>query len=245
MNAFSQSAALSLLWLGAASSVAHGQTAPLMDQAMFRATTISVAAEGEVRMAPDMATITLGVSSLAKTASQALADNAKRMDQVIEALKRSGVAVKDIQTSGLTVGAQYAYEQNQPPRLTGYQASHDITATLRSLSRVGDAVDAAVAAGATEVSGVSFGLSDAKAAEDSAREQAVIALRAKAELYAKATGYRISRLVFLSESGGSAPSRPMPMVRFAKSNITSAPTQVAPGELDVRIDVAGVYELTP
>ncbi len=244
MRTFLRGAALSLLLVSSASTMALAQTAQPGAEAMFRTTTLNLAADGEIHVAPDIATINLGVTSIAKSASEALADNATRMSQVIATLKRSSIASKDIQTSGLNVSAQYAYEQNQPPRLTGYQASNQVTVTVRELSRLGPAVDAVVSAGANQVNGISFALSDPAAAENAAREQAVRALQAKADLYARATGYRVSRLVSLSEGASFASQPPMVMASFARRGAVADQTIVSPGELKVRIDVTGLYELT-
>ena len=94
------------------------------------------------------------------------------------------------------------------------------------------------------MNGITFGLNDPTTAENAAREAAVRALSNKAELYARATGHRIGRLVSLSESGGYAPvPPPMPMMVMARMEKGEA-TPVAPGELRVRIDVSGLYELT-
>ena len=209
--------------------------------AMWRATTLNLSAYGEVKAAPDMATITLGVQTTAPSAARAMQDNARRMSQVTAALRGAGIEGKDIQTSGLNLNAQYDYQQNQPPRLTGYQASNDVTITVHDLARLGASIDAVVAAGANQINGVSFGLSDPKAAEDAARLKAVQALQAKAQLYAGATGYRIGRLVSLGESGGYQPVRPLAMARMVAA--APAATPVEPGELTVRIDIAGLYEL--
>jgi uncharacterized protein YggE len=151
------------------------------------------------------------------------------------------VADKDIQTSNLSLNAQYVYAANEPAKLTGYQASNDVTIVVEDLSRLGPAVDAVTAAGANQINGISFGLKDSSAAEDQARLAAVKALRAKAELYAGATGYRVSRLVSLSEGGGIEPGPVVPMMM--KARMAAAPTPVAAGELTVRIDVNGLYEL--
>ena len=187
-----------------------GAAAPALAQtgadAAFKATTFSLSAYGESRVAPDMATINLGVIGEAPTAAAALSANSAKMNKVMAALKKAGIADKDVQTSGLNLNPQYVYNQNEPPRLTGYQASSQVTVTVRDLARLGASVDATVSAGADQVNGISFGLADPTAAENAAREAAVKALTAKAELYARATGYHISRLVTLSEGGGySAP----------------------------------------
>jgi hypothetical protein len=243
MKTFLPAAALALLLAGVATSPALAQAAAPAADAVFRATTLNLAADGEINAAPDMASINLGVTSIARSAAEALADNSTRMSQVVAALTKSGIAAKDIRTSGLNVSAQYAYEQNQPPRLTGYQASNQVAVTVHDLSRLGRAVDAAVAAGGNQVNGIAFGLNDPAAAEDAARERAVRALQAKAELYAKATGYRVLRLVSLSEGADFAAQPPRPMFSVAARSAVADQTVISPGELKVRVDVTGVYEL--
>ena len=135
-------------------------------------TTFSLSAVGEVKVAPDMATINLGVNTDAATAGEALRANATKMTAVIAALKKGGLTDRDIQTSNLSINPQYVYEQNVPPRLTGYQVSNQVTVTVRDLSRLGQAVDATVNAGANSAGGISLGLSDPSAAEDAARQAA-------------------------------------------------------------------------
>lgn len=225
----------------AAISTARAEPDGAVGEARFHATTLNLSAYGETKATPDMASIGLGVTAEARTAAQAMADNALRMSQVLAALKAAGVAAKDIRTSGLSLNAQYAYEQGQAPRLTGYQAANQVNIIVHDLPRLGAATDAAVNAGANQVNGISFGLSD-PTAENAARELAVRALQAKAELYARATGYRVARLVSLSEGAGSDGMRP-PVPLMAMARAAKADTQIAPGELDVRVDISGVYEL--
>ncbi|MDP1632671.1 MAG: SIMPL domain-containing protein [Caulobacter sp.] len=243
MKTLFRAAALGALIVAGASGAAMAQTAPATAaEALFRATTLNLSASGETRQRPDMATITLGVQVEAPTASEAMRQNAVRMNQVIAALKRGGVADRDIQTSGLNLNPQYVYQENLPPRLTGYQASNQVTIRVRDLTKLGQAVDASVNAGANNVGGVAFGLQNSDAAEDAARLDAVKALQAKADLYARATGYRIARLVTLSEGGGYNPPSPMPMVSMARMDkAESTPTEA--GELTVRIDISATYEL--
>jgi uncharacterized protein YggE len=226
----------------AAPAAAWAQPQPAAAEDAFRATTLNLSAYGETRAAPDMATISLGVTTDAPQAAAAMAANARQMSQVIAALKRGGVAERDIQTSQISLDPQYAYDQNQPPRLTGYRAADQLSVTVRDLARLGAAVDAVVGAGANQVGSISFGLSNPTAAEDAARELAVKALAAKADLYARATGYRVVRLVNLGEGGASIPPPPMPMVAMS-ARFEKAATPVSPGELRVRVDVNAVYEL--
>lgn len=230
----------------AAAPAALAQAAPPAADTMFRATTLNLAAYGETKVAPDMATITLGVMTEAGTAAEAMQANARRMDGVVAALRKAGIAEKDIQTSNLSLSPQYRYQENEPPRLVGYQASNQVTITVRDLKRLGQAVDATVSAGANQVHGISFGLDDPTAAQNAAREDAVRKLGAKAELYAKATGHRIARLVSLSEGAASWPQPPpAPMMEMAAfRGAKAADTSVSPGELTVRVDITGLYELT-
>jgi len=242
MQMLMRAAALSLALSVGAAGAAFAQGAPAGADAVFRATTLHLSAYGETRLAPDMATINLGVATDAASAQAAMQANGAKMSQVMAALKRGGIAAKDIQTSQLGVEPQYAYEQNQPPRLTGYRATNQVTVTVRDLARLGAAVDATVSAGANQVGAVNFGLVDPTAAEDAAREQAVKALAAKADLYARATGYRVLRLVSLSEGGAVSPPQPVPMMAMT-ARFKEADTQVSPGEIKVRVDVSGLYEL--
>ena len=131
-----------------------------------------------------------------------------------------------------------------PPRLTGYQASNQVIITVRELNRLGQVVDATVNAGATNVGGISFGVEDSTESENRARLEAVDNLRAKADLYAKAMGYRVARLVTLNEGSSYAPPPPpMPvMMRSEAAKFDSTP--VSPGEVKVRVDISATYELT-
>ena len=226
-----------LLGTGAAAA----QTAP---RTAFDATTLELSAEGVVKAAPDIAYITLGVTTTGPTAAAASLAERTRMAATVAALKARGIEAKDIQTSGLSLGAQYEFPQNAPRRLTGYQASNRVTIVVRALDRTGAAIDAAVSAGATDVEGISFDIADPKPLQDEARRRAVKALGDKAQLYASATSLRILRLVSLGETSGDP--RPQPMMKaamFARSADAAPATSVEPGEVEVRASVNATYEL--
>ena len=226
--------------LATSATAAFADTGPA--DTRFGATTLDISATGEVHAQPDMATINLGVTTQAASAAQALSDNAAAMAKVIATLRAAGIAERDIQTSSLNVSPQYVYEQNQPPRLTGYQAVNQVAVTVRDLARLGPAVDAVVSAGATNVGSIEFGLMSRVPAENAARLAAVKALEDKAALYADASGYHIRRLVNLSEGEPQQIVRPMAMAGLA---LRAAPaTPVESGELTVQVTVAGEFELT-
>ena len=219
--------------------------APLVVHAVVDRPALNLSAYGEVKTAPDMATINFGVMTEASTAAEAMRMNAERMNRVMDALTRAGIEARDIQTSGLNLSPQYDYVQNEPPRLRGYQAMNRVTVTINDLDAVGSTADAVVAAGVNQIDGIGFGRKDPTAAEDEARREAVRALQAKAELYAQATGLRLAGLRSLTEGGGYSPRPPMPMPMYARAEMAmdAGGTAVSPGELTVRIDIAGVYDL--
>jgi uncharacterized protein YggE len=223
---------------------ALAQEAPMAGMHMMQAPpSLNLSAYGEVRMAPDMATITFGVLTEAPTAAAAMRSNATRMTEVMAALRRAGIAERDVQTSGLNLSAQYDYVQNEPPKLRGYQASNRVTVTINDLSKVGTTADAVVAAGVNQIDGIGFGLRDSSAAEDQARQLAVRALQARAALYAQALGVPLAGIRSLTESGGYSPRPPQPMYARGFAEAADSSTPVAAGELTVRIDISGVYDL--
>ncbi|HWA61976.1 MAG TPA: SIMPL domain-containing protein [Caulobacteraceae bacterium] len=242
MKSFLRAAALGAVLVTATAAAAPALAAdPGASAAAFATTTLDLSAYGEARVAPDMATIVLGVETQAPTAVEAMRANADKAQRIVEALKRAGIDARDLQTSNLSLSPQYVYEQNQPPRLNGYQASNQLTVTVHDLARLGAVVDAVVGAGATNVGQISFGLANPTAAENTARIAAVKALQDKASLYANAVGYRIVRLVSLGEGSASIPQPrpPVPMMAMR----AEAATPVEAGELKVRVDIAGTFEL--
>jgi len=231
-------AALAALPLAAAA-----QALPVPTDARFAATTLDVSADGEAHAQPDMASVSLGVTDQAPTAGAAFAANAAAMGRVIAAVKAQGIAERDIQTSNLSLEPQYAYDNGQAPRLTGYQAADTVTVTVRDLAKVGPLADAATAAGATNVGPISFGLVSSVPAENMARLAAVKALEDKVAMLADAAGYHIRRLVTLSESSASEAPPPRPFMAVARMAAAPA-TPVETGELTVRVTVTGEFELT-
>jgi uncharacterized protein YggE len=218
-------------------------TTPMQVHAMAAQPALNLSAYGEVKIAPDMATITFGVTTEAATAQAAMADNARRMQEVFAALSRAGIADRDIQTSALNLSAQYDYQNDQPPRLRGYQASNRVTVTINDLTRVGRTADAVVAAGVNQIDGISFGLKDSKAAEDQARVLAVRALQQKAGLYAQALGVELGPIRSLNEGGGYTPQPPVPMYARMAMADSAGSTPVSAGEMSVRIDITATYDI--
>ena len=207
-------------------------------------TTLSLSTQSDVKMAPDLATVSAGVVTIQRTARGAMEENARRMTAVFAAIRAAGVADRDMQTSGVTLAAQYDYQPNQRPRITGYQATNTVTIRMRDLNAVGPVLDALVAQGANQINGPTFGLENPDAALDNARTEAMTKAMRRAELYAKAAGLRVTRVVSITESGGYSPPQPvMMMARMAAADAAAPETQVAPGEVTLNASVSVVFEL--
>lgn len=222
----------------AAALPAAAQVAVPMATVVPDGAVLDVSATGRVSRTPDLATITAGVVTQAPVAATALSDNARRMDAVVKALKAAGIAARDVSTSNVALSPQYRYEDKHPPVVTGYQASNAVTIRFRDIAKAGTVLDALVRAGANQIDGPNLSLSDPEAALDEARTQAIARARARAELYAKAAGLSVARIVAIDEGGENAGDRPRPMAMLRASAVQSdAETTVLPGETDVTASV--------
>ena len=245
-------AVLSLATAAAVPAAAEAQavsTAPLVAPGNA---VLTVTAEGKSTRTPDLAVFTAGVTTQEKTAGAALSQNAAKMNAVIVALKAQGVAERDIQTSNLSVSPVYGQPHRNPdgtyegdPIITGYQATNQVQVRQRKLGQYGKVIDTLVAAGANQVNGPAFQLDNADAATDEARVEAVKKARARAELYARAAGLRVARILTISETGGWSPQPPVLYARAEKMMAGSAPSPVAAGELDVTASVTVTFEMAP
>lgn len=230
--------------LPAAALVSLFWGAPLMAQPVLPPT-LTVTADATVTAQPDMATIGAGVVTQAPDAAAALAANSQRMERVVAAIRRAGVADRDIRTSQLRVQPQYRYSEGRAPQITGYQASNDVTVRLRDLGRVGAVIDALVAEGANRLDGPAFGIDKPEPLLDQARVAAVKAARARAEVLAGAANVRIRRVLSISEGGDGRPEI-MPMARrmVAMDAAVAAPAPpVEAGESELRAVVTLVFEI--
>jgi uncharacterized protein YggE len=165
---------------------------------------ISVTGEATVSVAPDLAQIEGGVTSEAKTAREASDANNTAMGKVLLALKGAGIEEKDFQTSRLSLQPETAPNRTPPsaPTIVGYRASNHVTVRLHDVTKVANVIDALVGAGANDIGGISFTVSNASKLLDDAREQAVADARRKAEIYAKAAGVTLGAPISISEEGG-------------------------------------------
>lgn len=214
-------------------------------------TLLSVSGEGQAAREPDLAVFTAGVATTGKTAGAALSANSAAMNRVMAELKRAGIAERDVQTSNLSLEPVYAaypqpagdaLEQQVPP-IIGYRAHNMVTVKQRKLGEFGRVIDTLVSAGANSVNGPNFQLDDPSTALDEARIEAMKKARARADLYAKAAGLRVLRIISISEGGGYMPQPQMMYARAAMAD--AAPTPVAAGEVAMSISVSVQFELAP
>ena len=203
-------------------------------------TELDVQATGTSTRAPDIATIGAGVVTQAARAGDAMAANAKAMSATIAALKRAGVADRDIQTQSINLQPQYRYGDNQPPVLTGYQASNRVSVRIRDMAGAGGVIDALVASGANQIDGPTLSVEHPETALDEARAKALATARTRADLYAKAAGLTVRRIVRISESDG-APPIVRPMAMMAAKRADSTPVEA--GEQELAVSLSVTFEL--
>jgi uncharacterized protein YggE len=198
---------------------------------------VTVTGQATIAVAPDTALIRIGVSSQGKTANQASDTNAKQMTAVMAAIKNSGIAERDVRTSRLSLQPQYE-NKGGTTHLLGFQVTNQVTVTIHDINQLPAILDRAIAAGANEMSGIEFVVSEQSKLLDQARDDAIADAHRKAALYAKAAGAKLGRVVSITEEGAPSPPHPVAAVR-------AGAVPVAPGEQRLRATVTVSYELAP
>ena len=231
------------LALGAASlpTMASAQVAPVQMPPIV-GTRLDVSATGESTRVPNLAIVSAGVVTRAPTAGGAIQENSARMDRVLAALKRAGIDERDIQTSSINLNPEYRYQENKAPELVAYSATNQVSVRFRDIRNTGRVLDALVAEGANQINGPTLTIEKPEAALDEARMNAIASGRARADLYARALGKRVTRVISVSESGGGYPvPPPMPMVE--RMSAQAADTKIMAGEQKLQVTVSMVFEL--
>ncbi len=254
-------AVLSVLFLIIGNTTAQN-TAPAVNMSIYTGS-LSVSGTGYVWAEPDMAKVTIGVTTEATTSTQAMGDNAEAMNAVINAIKAQDIPAIDIRTSTVSLQPKYEYqyptattspyEKAVPPtslstRIVGYTATNTVTVTVRDLSKIGAVIDAGYNGGANQIHGVTFTLSDEKAASvyKQALEKAVTEAAGKSKVIASASGVGEIKLKSISESGQYYPVAYDGMERSAMATGAAAPpTPVSPGQQQVSATVSMTYVYIP
>ncbi len=198
--------------------------------------TINVTGEGIVDVAPDIATMTIGVTTQGTTAAEALAANSAGLAAVMARLTQAGIAAGDMQTSNLSLNPNWTGYDSSTPTISGFVASNMLTVRVRALDTLGTVLDAAVTDGANTLNGVVFGLADPDPAMNEARKAAVADARARAELLAAAAGVPLGKIVSITEAGGMGMAMPM-----FRADAGAVP--VAGGELAITAAVTVIYQI--
>jgi uncharacterized protein len=202
--------------------------------------TIVVSGTGRVSVVPDVADIRLGVAVTKPKVDAARAEAATTMDAILAALDAAGVARRDVRTTLLSIQPRFEYREGKPPKLTGYELTNLVEATIRDLGKLGDVVDGALGAGATNMDGPTFRVADPAPAEREARQRAMADARSRADVLAGAGGLAIEGVSDIVEGGAMPPPSP-----FGKADrmmlAAEAATPVEAGALDVVVTVTVTY----
>lgn len=200
---------------------------------------ITIIGEASIAATPDMATISLGVTTEGMTAAEAMAANSKALSAVIERLKAAGIAENDLQTSNLSLSPNWVgYDSGQTPTISNYMAMNMLNVRVRDLDALGSVLDASIADGANTLNGITFELSAPRPVQDEARKAAVADAAAKAGLYAEAAGVKLGKVVSISEQQNY--NGPVPVFMEAKA---ASPVPVATGQIALQTSVTVTYEI--
>lgn len=236
--------ALSALNLGAWQSIARATTTtvPMTTTSGAPVTGITVQGVGKITLTPDLATISIGVQSQASTAANAQSAASAAMTKIIAAVKKAGVAEIDMKSQWVSLNPQYSYDRtgSTAPRVTGYQANQALAVKVRRIETTGAVIDAAVAAGATQVSGISFSVADPTAATAQARTAAIADAKKRATALAQAAGVSLGALITVTEV--SAPA-PVPYMSADLRTVAGTATPVQVGTTDLEVDVTATYAI--
>jgi uncharacterized protein len=204
---------------------------------------IVTTASGEVRVAPDRASIQIGVQSRASTAAAAATQNATKQRAIIDAIKARGIPAEQIATSNFNVipETRYDREGQAAPRTTSYLVINTVNVDVRRIDQVGPVIDAALVAGANQINSLSFGLANADSARRSALAQAVAKSRADAEAMARAAGGSLGPLLELTSMDQYVPGPPRPFdMRVAATAEMKTPVEA--GEETIRATVMARWQ---
>ncbi|WP_113174892.1 SIMPL domain-containing protein [Phyllobacterium sp. A18/5-2] len=211
---------------------------------------ITVTGEGEAAAAPDTAIISLVVLQEKPTAREALTANNEAMAKVLDAMKKAGIAERDLQTSGFSIDPRYVYPENkdgtqppQAPKIVGYAVSNSLSVRVRDLKKVGEILDQSVTLGVNQGGNLVFTNDKPDAILEEARKKAVASAMAKAKTLTEAAGVGLGKVIDISEQ--SFNPRPMPMAARPKmmSMEASDSVPVAAGENTYNVNVNVTFEL--
>lgn len=205
---------------------------------------ISVAAQHEVKVSPDRATIQISVQTRAATAAAAASQNATKLQAVLAALRARGLTNDQLSTINYNVHPDYVHREGKEPQITGYNVTNTIVADIRQLSQVGPVIDAALSSGANMMTSLQFYASNTEAARRTAIAGAIVKARADAQAAASAAGGSLGQLLDIS-IGAYMPQPPQPMYRMEARVAMQADTPIQPGQESLTVTVSTRWEFNP
>ena len=232
---------VSLMIVAASGALAQTSPAPVTPQLVE---TVSVTGTGKVTLTPDRFTFTAGVQTMAPTVDDAVAENNRKVQAVIAALKKAGATDADIQTSNFNIWPQQDYQEGRPPRILGYQVSNNVTVRSSKIDQAGKLLGVAIGAGVNTSSGLQFQVSNPTAGRERGLRAAYEDARAKAHLLAQAAGRTLGRAIVISE-GVQHPPMPQPMQRTMamEARVANADVPVEAGTEELSFTVSVTFEL--
>jgi uncharacterized protein len=206
--------------------------------------TVSVTGTSRIALTPDRFTFNVGVQTMAPTVDDAVAENNRRVAAVIAALKKAGARDQDIQTSNFNLFPQQDYQQNQMPRIVGYQATNTVTVRSEKIADAGRLLGIAIAAGVNTSSGLQFEVADPARGRDQGLHAAFDDARARANALAQAAGRTLGRALSISEGTQAPAPPPYPMRAMAmKAQAAEVDVPVEAGTQENAYTVSVVFEL--
>lgn len=206
---------------------------------------ITASGRGETRISPTSSSIAISVTTRAPTAAQAAADNATRLESTLKALRAAGLAANELTTMNYSVAQNYEMTREAPRTPSGFIARNTVRAEVRKLDDIGKVIDAALAGGATEISGVQYLTASGQEARRSALAEAVRQARTDAEAIARAAGGSLGRLIALNSVGGPQLMRQEAYMEYQMVAEVRAPTSITPRDLTISAQVTGRWEFVP
>lgn len=206
---------------------------------------IWVSGTGKVYAVPDIAELTLGIEAQAATVAEAQAQATAAMNNVVNALKASGVKEEDIQTQYFNITEVTKWNDKEGvPIITGYKVTNTVVAKVKDVAKAGETIDAVVAAGGdyTRINGINFTVEDPNIYYAQAREKAITYAKAKAEQMATLTGVKLGKVTYISESNY------MPSSNYVNTRLEAgAPaidtTSISPGQLEITTTIQIAYSI--
>ena len=205
-------------------------------------TLLNVSSSAEATRIPDVARISAGVVTQGSDSNAALRANAQQMDKVMAAVRKAGIAERDVQTSGVSLTPQYKYDDNKAPQIVGYQASNTVNIKVRDISKLGTVLDTLGEQGANQINGPMFSIDQPEPVYDQARMEALKKAQERAQTYAKALNLRVVRIVSIDENNNGG-FQPMAVLSAAPRASKEFTTPISPGETTLSVTLNVVFEL--